>query len=154
MDLSEIRSMISKGMTLEDIAEHMTWQSFEDLCVSIMEENGYDVQKHLRFKHEGSRHEIDILATKNLVRKHGRGATRTTRHIAIDCKHWSVGRTSALRAASKKQQERVKTLKKTQNFKRKSITSAIVTLFQENIAKEKETWIIPVFKLNSFLFDL
>jgi hypothetical protein len=152
MDLAELEKTMLSGATLEEIAEKITWQEFEDLCLSILEENGFHTGKHFRFKDkEGKRHEIDILATKPLVKKHGKGAARTTKHMAIDCKHWGCGRTSALKTAAEKQKERVKALKQLPEFKRKKTIPAILTLFQENIIKRDDAWIVPVFRLNAFL---
>lgn len=154
MDLSGLERLMRSGKTLEEVAEKTSWQDFEDLCDSILEEHNFDTRKRFRFKDaSGQGHEIDILATKNLVKKHGRGARRTAGGLAVDCKHWACGRTSAVRNAAKKQAERVKALKGLREFKGKPIVSVVVTLFQENIIQEGEVWIVPVFKLNSFLIS-
>lgn len=151
MDLSDIHGMMARGMTLEDVAENMSWQAFEELCLSILEENGFSAEKHYRFMMAGQRHEIDILASKLLVKKHGTGSRKSESFLAVDCKHWAVGRTSALKVAAEKQAERSHHLKAVKGFGGKPVTPVIVTLFQENVTKNKDAWIVPVFKLNSFL---
>ncbi|MFH1294700.1 MAG: restriction endonuclease [Candidatus Aenigmatarchaeota archaeon] len=151
MDLSEIEDAVFSGKSIEEIAGGMTWQYFEELCSSIFEKNGFSVKKRFRFNDGGSGHEIDILAETPVVKKHGRGIRKTTKIMAVDCKHWSVGRTSALKKAADMQEERAKALKKVDGYKRKPALSVLVTLFQENVILEGNTWIVPIFKLNSFL---
>lgn len=151
MDLSEIEDAVFSGKTIEEIASGMTWQYFEEMCASIFEKNGFSVKKRFRFSDGDARHEIDIIAEMPIVKKHGRGTRKTVKVMAIDCKHWSVGRTSALKKAAGMQAERAKALKKAAEYKRKPILVALVTLFQENITREGDAWIIPIFKLNRFL---
>ena len=154
MDIHALENVLASGLTLENVAAKMTWQRFEDLCVSILEEHGFSVRKHHRFVGNGRRYEIDVLATKTLIRKHGKGARTTASGLAIDCKHWACGKTSALRTAAKAQDERTKALRRERGFYRKPIIPAVVTLFQENAVLENGVWIVPVFKLNSFLSEL
>jgi len=151
MDLPALEKALVSGTTLEEVAAEMTWQKFEDLCASVLEENGFSVRRRHRFSDGKRRYEIDVLATKRLVKKHGLGARRTDAGMAIDCKHWACGKTSALLAAAKAQAERTKALRRTKGFYGKPVTPAVVTLFQENAVLENGVWIIPVFKLNAFL---
>ena len=66
----------SLGADVEQISLLLCWQEFEEIAALALKNNGYTVQKNLRFKHEGKRWEIDVVGCKKpLV-------------ICIDCKHW------------------------------------------------------------------
>ncbi len=67
------------GADVEHISGVLAWQEFEAMAALAFESNGYVTKKNVRFKQEGKRWEIDVVACrKPLV-------------ICIDCKHWHHG---------------------------------------------------------------
>jgi Holliday junction resolvase-like predicted endonuclease len=152
MELEQIRKKLLAGKIIEEIAENIDWKEFEELVKKIFEENDFKVKRNFRFKTD-SRYEIDVLAI---------GSNKI---LCVDCKQWSLGRNkkSGLKSAVKKQEKRKIELR---NFlgkniiakkmlkietKKQEFHSLIVTLFQEDLIKENETFIVPLWKLNSFL---
>lgn len=144
-----------EGFILEDAASSMTWQGFEGMVSEILRMNGFTVEKNLRFM-TGRRYEIDIVAGKNNVL------------LCIDCKHWKGGRSKrhGYMKAAKDQEARSEELQKFlggnpatgKKFgvarKTVDVRPLIVTLLQEDIVKEGDTLIVPVWKLNSFLLEM
>ena|SRR3990167_1869018 len=130
-----------ENIDLENIAASISWQEFENLVAEILRSNGFDVKKNFRFKTK-RRFEMDVVGTKsNTV-------------LCIDCKQWKGGRQkkSSLLKAVKDQEERIKHLMKLTNSKSQH-HSLIVTLMQEDIIKENNTFVVPVWKLNTFLLE-
>ena len=130
-----------ENMDLENIAFSITWQDFETLTSNILKEHDFIVEKNFRFKTK-RRYEIDIVATKS------------KKVLCIDCKQWKGGRQkkSGLLKAVKDQEERTKQLVKHKNSKSQH-HPMIATLMQEDIIKENNTFIVPVWKLNTFLLE-
>ena len=90
---------ITLGADIERISGFLQWQEFESMAAVALEENGYRVEKNLRFKHAGRKWEIDIVGCKKPIA------------ICIDCKHWHHGvYPSALRRITEAQVERTRTL--------------------------------------------
>jgi Holliday junction resolvase-like predicted endonuclease len=88
---------INLGGDVENISGFLQWKEFEGIAAAILERNGYTVERNLRFKRAGRRHEIDIVGCKKPIA------------ICIDCKHWRHGiRLSALKTVVKEQVERTK----------------------------------------------
>jgi Holliday junction resolvase-like predicted endonuclease len=154
MELEQIRKHVLSGKSIEEIIKKFNWQEFEQLVAKIHENNNFLVKQNFRFK-TGRRYEIDVIAVKNNF------------VLCVDCKEWSRGRykKSGLVGAVKKQEERVNQLErflKANLLARKSlkldsnyqIHPAIVTWLQEDLIKENNTFVIPVWKLNSFLVDV
>ena len=139
IDLDSIQARIKEGAEIETVLKSFDWKGFEKIIAQILKENGFKVKNNYRFKTE-KRYEIDVLAEKNGI------------VLSIDCKDWSRGRykKSALAKAAKKQSERTKELEKTKSD-HTSMFPLIVTLFEEDIKRENDVIVIPVWKLNSFL---
>lgn len=153
VELGEIEKLARK-IPLEEILEKHDWREFENIVAGIFKANGFSVRKNFRFKTK-ERHEVDVLAVKqNLI-------------FCVDCKKWKGGRykKSGIKVAVKNQERRTGILR---NFlKRNPIAiqilkigknlrfcSLIVTLMEEDIIQEEKTFIVPIFKLNSFLLEL
>jgi Holliday junction resolvase-like predicted endonuclease len=154
ISLEEIKNLILKGKTLEEILEKFDWKEFEATVFEIFVANNFFVKKNFRFKTK-QKYELDIVATKgNFV-------------VCADCKDWSSGRykKTALRYSVEKQEKRIEELKK---FLRNNLiakkmlkigskpvfVSLIISLLQEDIVIEGKTVIVPVEKLNTFLVEL
>jgi len=146
MNLQDVVAQLRKGKDLEKVLEETDWKNFEQLVAAILEQHGYKTVLNYRFKHK-RRYEIDVIAI---------GSRRA---ILIDCKKWSGGRykKSALLKAIEKQEERAKELFSVcplflQNVK--EWLTLIVTLMEEDINKYSDTYVVPVWRLNSFLLSL
>jgi Holliday junction resolvase-like predicted endonuclease len=153
LDLEETRKEILSGKSIEDVMERFDWRGFESNIAQIFSENDFVVRKNFRFK-TTRRYEIDVVAV------------RGENVFCVDCKEWSRGRnkTSAIRQAASKQASRTKSLEKfleRNNIARSMVkivecaefTPVVVTLYEENVTKHGDTFVVPSAKLNSFLID-
>ncbi len=141
-------------MEVEEAASKIDWQDFEKLVSEILRENGFVTTKNFRFK-TGRKYEVDVVATRGGV------------VLCIDCKQWRGGRykRSALVKAVMEQEERVKELEKylEDNIETKTemrigdlskFYPLIVTLMQEDVTREGDTFVVPMWKLNSFILEM
>ena len=126
---------IRNGATIEDGAEFLSWEDFEELVSRVLDENGFHIQKNLILTKP--RMEIDVVGIKLGI------------SILIDCKHWKRMTQSALNDIVEKQVERVKSyVQKTEST---SAIPVIVTLHQENVDFVNQVPIVPIMELSSFL---
>ena len=126
---------ITNGASIEDVAEFLSWQNFEELVTCILEESGFQVEKNLILTKP--RMEIDVVGVKLGIA------------VLIDCKHWKKISKSALDDIVYKQTERVKNyVSKTEST---MAIPVIVTLHQEKVNFVNKVPIIPVIQLSSFL---
>ena len=126
---------ITNGASIEDVAEFLSWQNFEELVTCILEENGFQVEKNLILTKP--RMEIDVVGIKLGIA------------VLIDCKHWKKISKSALDDIVYKQTARVKNyVSKTEST---MAIPVIVTLHQEKVNFVNKVPIIPVIQLSSFL---
>ncbi|MEM5853454.1 MAG: NERD domain-containing protein [Candidatus Aenigmatarchaeota archaeon] len=153
MEIEKIESQTSRK-SLEEILKTLGWKDFEDVVAEIFRRNNFLVRENLRIKVD-KRFEIDLVASRsNLV-------------FCVECKRWSGGRykKSILRKSIEKQEERAraveKLLLKNELLKRNlkigenfTVVPLIVTLMEEDLVKEKKTFVVPIDKLNSFLLDV
>ncbi|MEM5794056.1 MAG: restriction endonuclease [Candidatus Aenigmatarchaeota archaeon] len=142
-----------KTKNLEEELRSLDWKNFEKVVQEIFEANGFRVKRNFRFKTK-KRYEIDIIAIKDNF------------NFCVDCKRLGKGRykKSEIVKAIKKQEERNKELKKflkTNLLAKDSLKiisekfyPMLVTLFEEEIVKENETFVVPIWKLNSFLNEV
>ena len=154
INLEEIKDKISKGQEIEEALEKFNWREFEDFITEIFRNNGFNVKQNFRFKTK-NRYEIDLLAIGKRVA------------FCVDCKGWGRGRykKTGLKYAAKNQEKRLEELRK---FLKKNPIAVgmmnigqtqefyplIVTLFEEDLLKESDTIVVPVWKLNSFLLEM
>ncbi|MFH1364062.1 MAG: NERD domain-containing protein, partial [Candidatus Aenigmatarchaeota archaeon] len=147
MDLKTLERELTKGRPIEDLMGQGSWQEFEEFCESVLQEHEWKTRKNYRFKTK-RRYEIDILAMKG------------NRILAVDCKHWGIrkGKKSQLASAIEKQKTRAKEFKKINFFmemeRKHKISPLIITWFEEDIIREKDTFVIPISKLNTFLLEI
>ena len=152
LNFEEIKIELNAKEDLEDILEGVDWQEFEIFISEIFAANEFKVKRNFRFK-TTNKFEIDLLCIKdNYI-------------LCVDCKQWRRGRNknSNFKNAVKKQEKRVDELKKflknniiakrSLKIKKQKYYSLVVSLFEENILKENETYIVPSSKLNSFLLE-
>lgn len=126
---------ITNGASIEDVAEFLSWQNFEELVTCILEENGFQVEKNLMLTKP--RMEIDVVGIKLGIA------------VLIDCKHWKKISKSALDNIVYKQTERVKNY--VSKIESMMAIPVIVTLHQERVNFVNKVPIIPVIQLSSFL---
>jgi len=152
--LEKIKISLLKGETIEKILENFNWKEFEEVIAEIFRRNEFKVKQNFRFKTK-RRFEIDIIAMKgDLV-------------FCVDCKEWGKGRykKTGLRHAAKNQEKRVEEL---ENLIKKNpiirnifeinknckFFLLVVTLLEEDLIKENNVFIVPVWKLNNFLLEI
>ena len=150
MDLDAISRRVLRGSQIEDEVGKFDWKEFESIIGDVFRRNDFSVRNNFRFKTK-RRYENDLIAVRgDLV-------------FCVDCKRWSSGREKrwSLVKAAKEQQKRTAELGK---FLRSNpiarnmmkipgggLIPMVVTLHQEDIIKEGETFVVPVKKLNSFV---
>lgn len=153
VELEKIENL-AKRAPIEEILENFDWKDFEEIVAEIFRRHDFIVRKNFRFKTK-RRYEVDIVAVRqNLV-------------FCVDCKRWSGGRykKSGIKKSVEMQEKRTEIIKnildknpilrKALKIKDKfEVKSLLVTLMEEDLAKEKNTFIVPVFKLNSFLLEI
>lgn len=125
---------ISKGIPIDDAAEHIDWRDFEGLTAQILQMNDFATIRNLILTKP--RMEIDVVGVKFGVA------------ILIDCKHWRRHSQSALDTAVQNQ------IKRTKHYVASNGTVAapvIVTLYQDAVTFIDKVPIVPIFRLESFL---
>ena len=70
---------IQLGADPETVSKSLGWLEFEELVARVFRENGYNTKSRYRFKAEGRRWEIDVLATSYPY------------IICAECKHYTSG---------------------------------------------------------------
>lgn len=155
INLEDIQKQLKNGKMIEEVIAGFDWKDFEKIVGEIFIKNEFLVKQNFRFKIK-RRYEIDLIAARNnLV-------------FVVDCKQWGKGRykSSGIRKAANDQEIRADELKKffkknkiaqeILKIKSPSIFPLIITLWQEDVQKENNTFVVPIWKLNSFLlhFDI
>ena len=153
MKLEEVEQFLKDGQTIEDFVGKMNWKDFESFVREIFSANGFNSFPNFRFK-TSRRFEIDIVAAKNNL------------IFVADCKEWDRGRykNGGLRIAAREQSMRASEFEKflrlnpiaKHKFKLSSdalIIPVIVTWYEETISENGNCFIVPVWKLNSFLIS-
>ena len=75
---------LGEGADFERICRLLSWQEFEDITVRSLEANGFSAVKHVVFKSNDARQEIDVVGAKDML------------IVCLDCKHWMRGLRGAL----------------------------------------------------------
>jgi Holliday junction resolvase-like predicted endonuclease len=148
-----LEKIVNSGKSIEEILEKLDWKDFEKAVAEIFERNDFKIKHNFWFKTK-NRYQIDVIAI------------RQGKIFCVDCKQWGKGRykKTGLKQAVKEQEKRVKELRKflKKNFIAQSMLKIdlsfkfyplIVTLLQEDVVKENETFVVPVWKLNNFLME-
>lgn len=151
MKLEEAERFLEQGKNIEAFVEKIDWKDFEKFVREIFSANGFVTFRDFRFKTD-RRFEIDVVATKNNL------------ILLADCKEWNKGRykNSGLKKAAEGQILRAKEFKK---FIRKNpiakhkmkidadakVLPLVVTWYEETVSEYQNCFVVPVWKLNSFL---
>jgi len=70
---------LEAGADFEGVSRSLGWLEFEEMAALVFEENGFRVHRRFRFRAEGRRWEVDVLAS------------RRPHIFCAECKHWSRG---------------------------------------------------------------
>jgi Holliday junction resolvase len=153
VELEEIRKNMLSGKSIEEILEKFDWKKFEDLVAEIFRKNEFKVKQSFWFRTK-RKYEIDIVAIKGSF------------VLCIDCKEWGKKRykKTGLKYAAKNQEKRVKEfikfIKNNRIIQDKleinpncKFFPLLVTLFEEDLIKENNVFVVPVYKLNTFLIE-
>ncbi len=153
MLLKGLENLMRKGSDIEDVLQKSNWKNFEDVVSEIFEANGYVTKLNFRFK-TSRRYEIDVIASKG------------NDILCIDCKWWGRGRykKSGLKNAITMQNMRMKEFGKflkdnpiargILKLKSLHLAALIVTLHDEDMIKQDNTFVVPIWKLNEFLVEV
>jgi hypothetical protein len=143
----------SLGADVEHISNLLCWQEFEEIAALALRNNGYAVQKNLRFTHERKRWEIDVVGCKK------------PQVICIDCKHWQKAISpSTLRRIVKLQSQRTLALSDSlPNIKKKlectkwdkaKFIPAVLSLVPSASKFCDKVPVVPVLQLQDFIYQL
>ncbi len=138
---------VELGADIEEVSKALGWREFEEMAAYILEENGFEVHRHLRFKAWDRRWEIDLAAL------------RRPYVLCAECKRWRRGlRGSALEEMAERQRRRVEALsgEATELFPIEgwglvTLIPLILSLTTPPRRLMKGVPIIPILELPSFL---
>jgi len=145
--------VVELGADPERVCRVLEWGEFEEIAVKAFEANNFMVRRRFRFKWAGRRWEVDVLGCKEpLV-------------ACVDCKHWRRGwRGSAIIRAVEAQVERTQALAEALpslhkkaglvNWKKAVLVPMILSLVPGPFKFYKNTPIVPILQLPSFLNEL
>jgi len=135
------------------VCRELDWREFEELSSRALEAHHFSVKKHVVFKHDGQRYEIDLIGAKEPLL------------ICADCKHWSwgLGR-SRIQNAARRQLERMLSLADEMPrlvdrlgitaWRRAVILPTVITLSDTTRGLLEGIPIVPILRLRSFLKEL
>ncbi len=143
--------LMREGFSPDTISELLSWREFEQFCRQDLEENGFEVRTNVRFTHDITRHEIDIVAAK------------WPYLLFIDCKHWRPGKAAAFKGAALKQVRRMEAALKMESvlgmnasisLRKFQRLALIVSLTDTPTRMVDGIPLVPIFRLNDFLLRL
>ena len=135
------------------VCRELNWREFEELALRALEANDFSAIKHLVFKHDGHRYEIDLVGAKEPLL------------MCADCKHWNwgLGR-SRVQKAARRQFERMRSLADEMPrladrlgiaaWRRAIILPTVITLSDTTRGLCEGIPIVPILRLKSFLKEL
>lgn len=148
--------LIKLGVNPEKAVALLKWRGFEQLCERGLEIAGFHTKRNVRFRVEGRKHEIDVLAwDPDII-------------LTLDCKMWSKGgspKAYKIIEAADNHYERSEALKqaielgkieglKTEEGKSFIVPCVITWLDFGVVLSRKGVPIVPLSKLPSFLNDI
>lgn len=154
-NLEKIKTHVLHGKKIENVIKELklSWKDFEDIVAAIFEVHNFIVERNFHFKIK-RRYEIDVIAIK------------CKNVFCVDCKQWSSGRykRSPLSRAADEQKKRTDEFDKflKSNIlareilridEKRKIQPVIVTLLEEEIVEHGGVFIVPLWKLNSFILS-
>ena len=144
--------LIHSGSDPKKVSSFLAWQEFENFADHVLKENGFSTQRHLIFRSEARRREIDVFAWND------------TFMLAVDCKHWLRGLSPGrIRDAAEAQVERAAALArrpellyrlKVAHPEGRSITPVILALGELRERLIEGVPVVSVSKLISFIYGV
>jgi len=145
---------VKLGADVEVASELLTWRDFEGLCVEALRGHGYEVVAPFRFKVEGKKYEVDVVA-------HRKGVL-----LCVDCKHWKMkrGQKSKVKDATTSHFDKCAKLALSADLLRRTglevrkgsyVVPVIVTLMDLGFKGPLNgVCVVPIYKFNNFLLEL
>ncbi len=134
MSLEGVLERLRKGEDLERVLKGEKWQTLEELVAFIFREHGFKTKIHYRFSKDGKRYEIDVVAE-------GYGKL-----FLVECKKVRKGFSEGyLKRIVKTHKEKV------EKFGRVDAIPLVVTLLDIGISEMESVFVVPIYKLNSFI---
>ena len=140
---------LGEGADFERICRLLSWQEFEDITVRSLEANGFSAVKHVVFKSNDARQEVDVVGVRGML------------IVCLDCKHWMRGlRGTLAKEIAMAQAKRAQGLASSERARTRlgiSTTSAlyfvpvVVSLVNAGPRSSCGVPIVSALKLNSFL---
>ncbi len=142
---------LREGADIERVCRALGWREFEDLTALALEQNGYGVKKHFRFKGSNRRYEIDVVGLKEPL------------ILSVECKHWRRSGRAATVNAIRMQVERTKSLAQyvkpidrlgVAEWREVKLLPLVLTLSDTVLKIFNGVPVVPIFNLNSFLNEM
>jgi len=144
---------LSMGADIENVAQFLQWQEFEEIAGIVLERYGYIVQRNVRFKRALKRMEIDVVGCRNPI------------VICVDCKHWKRALSpSSVRRIGEAQSKRTEALAESlpivslnlvcQKWKRGTFVPVVLSLFPGSSRFHDNVPVVPVLKFQDFVSQL
>lgn len=138
---------VEAGADIEEVSRALGWREFEEMAAYILEENGFDVLRHLRFRARGRRWEIDLLALRH------------PNILCVECKRWRRGlRGSTLFEVAEGQRRRVEALREVaagslpiEGWRRIILLPIVLSLTPPPMRLVDGVPTVPILELPSFL---
>jgi Holliday junction resolvase len=126
---------------LEIVSEEIIWQNFERLAAFIFEKNEFKVITNSVKTGNKKRRQYDVIAWKS------------NQTFLVECKKWAGNRyrLSALKKAVEQHKERTTFYESIMN---EDAIPVVVTLVEEEIRLYEGVPLVPIQKLNSFIYEL
>lgn len=143
---------IEAGADVESVCRLLKWREFESIATEVFQAYNYEVKKNVRFKEENrKRWEIDLVASKRPIL------------ASVDCKQWkrNWSRASIIKTAEKHVKRTEAFTKVLQTLRlnlelgeRVIVIPIVLSLLPSSVKFFRDTPIVPVLQLQSFLNDL
>ncbi|MCS7369426.1 MAG: hypothetical protein NDF57_06930 [archaeon GBS-70-058] len=142
--------LIDLGTDVERVSKFLSWREFEVLCSDVLKLFEFHVDRNVKFKYGSKRFEIDVIGYKFPY------------IICLDCKHWSEGRLSAIKASLENHYRKTSIFslhflsRSSVNYPRGELIfiPVVVTLLDYVAGVYDGLPIVSIFKFNSFINDL
>jgi hypothetical protein len=144
---------VEAGSDIERVSRALGWLEFEEMASHAFEENGYEVSRRFRFKANGRRWEVDVLAARRpLV-------------VCAECKRWARGMSgSSIMRTVEAHVEKVRTLSENlvelskklglDDWRRGVVIPIALSLTSVPIAFHRQVPVVSIFQLPRFIADL
>jgi Holliday junction resolvase-like predicted endonuclease len=141
---------INRGTDIERVCKVLEWKEFENFAATAFEVNNFAVKRNFRFKAQGRRWEIDVLAISEPI------------VVCVDCKRWRRGwGNSAITKVAAAQAERTEALANApyplqrrvglDGWKKALLFPVILSLFPGPVKFYSKVPVVPILQLQNFL---